>query len=47
MALGRLDMALMLFARAIPVGEPIKRLTTARCSGINYIDDIVEGVLLL
>ena len=42
---GRHDMAPMLFAKAILAGEPIKVLTTARCSVISLIDDIVEGVM--
>ena len=43
---GRLDMAPMLFARAILAGEPIKVFNHGRMQrDFTYIDDIVEGVL--
>ena len=43
---GRPDMAPMLFARAILVGEPIKVFNHGKMQrDFTYIDDIVEGVL--
>ena len=46
MAMGRPDMAPMLFARAILAGEPINVFNYGKMQrDFTYIDDIVEGVL--
>jgi UDP-glucuronate 4-epimerase len=45
---GRPDMALMLFARAIAAGKPIKLFGEGRMQrDFTYIDDVVEAVLRL